>query len=483
MQSRTPIKDRPDLDTLVAYLKHSGSFAEVGRRFGIDRNSLCVWWTRNSHKFDHIQPLPMPDIDDTPTAPDASVIGGFDQHGVGTFTFTNARGVPPRAELDALLEHLGEDPTFYRWIPKRVDLRWADNSAAWQRDPSDRGINHSAYTGPTETSGGTVVMQCVRKTAADLAAERLTADLANMPRIRIQEGPRYRCSVCGDQFDTSVVGSAWCSTECRDSDTPAADFGVIRHIIIPDTQVDPGTPTDHLVWAGQWVREHCAGQRVRIIHLGDHWNMGSLSSYDAGTAKAEGRRIRDDLDAGNRAFQVLDEAIGTDPLWDFHFLFGNHEDRINRYVNSHPEAEGFLSFDNCVTPARWERHGYLEPVELNGISYAHYFYNPNTGKPYSGEIEGRIRQVGRSFVMGHQQGLRIGHVYAGGERRIGVAAGSFYQHDEGYKGPQGNNSHWRGIVVLNDVEEGSADPMPVSLDYLCRRYAGHRLADHEGVVV
>ena len=55
-----------------------------------------------------------------------------------------------------------------------------------------------------------------------------------------------------------------------------------------------------------------------------------------------------------------------------------------------------------------------------------------------------------------------------------------YQHDESNKGPQGN-AHWRGIVVLNDVEDGSFDPMPVSLDYLCRRYAGHRIADHTGV--
>jgi hypothetical protein len=47
-------------------------------------------------------------------------------------------------------------------------------------------------------------------------------------------------------------------------------------------------------------------------------------------------------------------------------------------------------------------------------------------------------------------------------------AGSAYQHDEKYLGPQGD--HWRGILVLNEVHEGNFDLMEVSLPYLSRRY-------------
>src|SRR5690606_33924432 len=128
---------------------------------------------------------------------------------------------------------------------------------------------------------------------------------------------------------------------------------------------------------------------------------------------AEGARVKADLEAGNRAFEILDEAMGDDPLWEKHFLFGNHEDRITRYVNEHPELEEFLSLDNCVTPPSWQRHDFRDVLWLDGVAYSHYFYNPNTGKPLGGEsIETRLKQVGHSFVMGHQQGLKMGMHYA-----------------------------------------------------------------------
>jgi len=35
--------------------------------------------------------------------------------------------------------------------------------------------------------------------------------------------------------------------------------------------------------------------------------------------------------------------------------------------------------------------------------------------------------------------------------------------------PQGNR-HWRGIVQLNEVKDGSADVCELSIDYLKRKY-------------
>lgn len=48
-----------------------------------------------------------------------------------------------------------------------------------------------------------------------------------------------------------------------------------------------------------------------------------------------------------------------------------------------------------------------------------------------------------------------------------------YQHDEGYKGYQGNH-HWRGVVMLNDVKDGNFDPGFISLEYLRSRYGAKK---------
>jgi hypothetical protein len=58
---------------------------------------------------------------------------------------------------------------------------------------------------------------------------------------------------------------------------------------------------------------------------------------------------------------------------------------------------------------------------------------------------------------------------ADGALLTAVIAGSCYEHDELYLGPQGNK-HWRGFLVLNDVRDGQFDLMPVSIDYINRKY-------------
>ena len=53
-------------------------------------------------------------------------------------------------------------------------------------------------------------------------------------------------------------------------------------------------------------------------------------------------------------------------------------------------------------------------------------------------------------------------------------SGSYYLHDESYRGPQANNE-WRGIVVKNQVLNGNYDIMELSMSYLCRKYEGVEL--------
>lgn len=241
-----------------------------------------------------------------------------------------------------------------------------------------------------------------------------------------------------------------------------------RFVVIPDTQVKPGVPTDHLAWAGRYIAEK---KPDVIVHLGDHWDFPSLSSYDKGKKCFEGRRYKADVDAGNAAMDLLLDPIrkarGYNP--EMHFLIGNHEQRMERLIESEPWLEGLVGYDNLALDG-WTVHGFLKPVELDGILFSHYFANPLSGRPIGGTAHNLLAKVGKSCIMGHRQVFDVAMMdLPDGTQRRALIAGAFYQHREDYKGAQGNG-HWRGLVVLNEVQDGSWDQMDVSLDFLRRRY-------------
>ena len=249
------------------------------------------------------------------------------------------------------------------------------------------------------------------------------------------------------------------------------------HIWIPDPQLTPGEPVDQMEWAGRYIAENYDRKNVTVINGGDHYNLGSLSSYDRkGGVLMEGQRLTDDIEVGDVGWDLLSEPMHRMKRKPRKVaLRGNHEERLYRFMRDDATFDGSWDLDYAEAWG-WEIHEYLEPVIIDGIAYAHYFYNEGSGRPYTGEIPGRLAKIGMSFTQGHQQGLRFGLRSTVGGRQYGLVAGSFYIHEEAYRGPQ-QRDEWRGIVVCHQVEEGAYDPMFVSLDFLCRRFTGLTLAD------
>lgn len=250
--------------------------------------------------------------------------------------------------------------------------------------------------------------------------------------------------------------------------------GYKRHLIIPDTQLKHGVPLDHMRWIGQAIQEY---KPDTIVHLGDHWDMESVSRHsNPGSVDKENKRIAKDIEAGNKGLEILDAYMGGYEPERKILLRGNHENRLDRFINENPVVAGVVG-DHLFNDRQlgWEVIDYFRGspgmVEVDGVAYAHYFANPNTGQPIGGTIQNRLSKIGQSFVQGHQQGLLQGNIqHATGRIRHGIVAGSSYLHDEDYKGMA--NAHWRGIVVLNEVNKGQFCEMPLTVNYLCDKYEG-----------
>lgn len=249
------------------------------------------------------------------------------------------------------------------------------------------------------------------------------------------------------------------------------------HLVIPDIQAKPGVDLSHLRWIGQYIMDK---KPDVIICLGDFADMPSLCAYDKGKKSFEGRRYKEDIKAAQNAMVKLLEPMHEwnaqqratkhaqykPEMW---LTLGNHEERILRVSEMQPELDGVVSYDD-LPYEDWQVVDYLVPIDIDGITYVHYLSNPMTGKPYGGTAANQILKASKSFIVGHKQTLDITTRFTiGGIQQWGIIAGACYLHDEGYKGPQGND-HWRGIIYLHRVQNGSFDPMFISLDYLKERY-------------
>ena len=252
-----------------------------------------------------------------------------------------------------------------------------------------------------------------------------------------------------------------------------------RHLVIPDTQVRPGDDLKFLECIGNYIVEK---RPDVVVCIGDFADMPSLSSYDQGKKSFEGRRYKDDLMATEAGMMALLNPIRklNRELKSKHdkryrprriLTLGNHEDRITRAVESDAKLEGTIGLgDLGYEKFGWEVYPYLDVVVVDGVAYSHYFPSGQLGRPCT-SARAMLNKMHMSCVAGHQQGRDIAFGRrADGTEITSIIAGSCYEHNESYLTPM-TNKHWRGVLMLQNVEQGQFDEMLVPLTYLKANYA------------
>src|SRR6478736_1083637 len=175
-----------------------------------------------------------------------------------------------------------------------------------------------------------------------------------------------------------------------------------QHLVIPDCQVRPGVPIDHLSWIGNYVNEK---RPDVVVNLGDFADMHSLSSYDLGKASSEGARYVDDIEATRAAMRRLMKPIKYKP--ELHFTLGNHEDRIDRHVEANPSLVGALSISDLkYKESGWKVYPFLKVATIDSVEYCHYFISGSMGRPVS-SARALLTARHRSAIMGHVQHREI----------------------------------------------------------------------------
>jgi len=251
------------------------------------------------------------------------------------------------------------------------------------------------------------------------------------------------------------------------------------HFVLPDCQVRPGDNLEYLGCIGKYIAYK---KPDVIVNLGDFADMSSLSTYDVGTKAFEGRSYKADVEAAKAGMDKLMNPIiaeqgrlkrNKEKQWNPKMILtlGNHENRINRAINSDRKLSGLISTDDLrYKEYGWQVHDFLNVVVQDGIAYSHYMVSGVKGLAVQSPTL-MLNKKHMSCIVGHQQGRQIAYAQrADGKQMTAIISGSCYEHDEPYMGPQGNQ-HWRGAWILYNVNDGAFDELPVPLDYIKSKYA------------
>lgn len=244
--------------------------------------------------------------------------------------------------------------------------------------------------------------------------------------------------------------------------------------VMADRQVKPNIPLDYLRWQGLYL---AAEKPDVILDIGDFADMPSCSMHETvGSKSFAAQNYKEDILAVHRGMKAFMEPIQAEMKrtgWSPRLIMclGNHEHRITRTLEAIPKLDGLIGLPDL----EYERWGFevipfLQPIEIAGITFAHYFPSGQMGRPIS-SARAMITKLHTSAVAGHQQGRDIAFgKRANGKQITCIIAGSAYIHDEDYLNPQTNN-HWRGFYMLNDCIDGEFEEKAVSMKYLRRRYS------------
>lgn len=136
---------------------------------------------------------------------------------------------------------------------------------------------------------------------------------------------RQACQIeLNKQIEGGVSGNDYTNLEVKEKPSLGAVKKKPTILVIADTQAKSEENLEYLLWVGHYIAEK---KPDIIVHIGDHYDFPSLSSYDKGKSSSEGRRLYKDIEAGNTGFEYLNMAMKDIPDYNPRkvFCLGNHE--------------------------------------------------------------------------------------------------------------------------------------------------------------
>lgn len=230
----------------------------------------------------------------------------------------------------------------------------------------------------------------------------------------------------------------------------------MRVAFIGDTHADPNHDSSLRRFTD--MGEYLAPEDCDIVcQVGDWYDMPSITDH-RGRLEGEGDRYALDIEVGNQALAQFMRPFRKRKRKMPHFIFlvGNHEYRIDRYIQQNPKLAGSIGFnkDTHFDKWGWEVVPFGRYRNIGGFYCTHHILG-KAGRPVA--LGPTFTKRGVSLVVGHtheSHHIKIPRQagYSHG-LDVGCMTRSDYANAEDWSAPN-EHSTWRGIHIMEGVADG-----------------------------
>jgi hypothetical protein len=241
-----------------------------------------------------------------------------------------------------------------------------------------------------------------------------------------------------------------------------------RALIFSDLQI-PYEDKRSLAAVEKYMKDH---DWDYVGYIGDFVDMDCISSHNANNLRAvEGKSIQADYDYANR---LLDRHQRLAPNAKWFLIEGNHEYRVERYLDAAPTLRGSIEVEKGLRlkerGIKWVRN--WSKGEVYRIGKANFIHGLYTNDFHSKRT---VQVMGASTFFGHTHDIQSYSAVLRGDNStiVGQSIGCLCQYDQSYL--RGRPTKWQqGFAVFHFLPDGN-------YNYYIPRLFNHRFVAPEGV--
>lgn len=202
-----------------------------------------------------------------------------------------------------------------------------------------------------------------------------------------------------------------------------------------------------------------------IVLIGDFLTMECLSSWENNKREImDNNYLSLEIKKGKETLDILSK-LNIQII----YIKGNHEFRLDKYINYHRATKGILELEKLLDLSNRNIPliDYRKQLIINNVSFTHIPISAN-GQPLNclNICRAALNIFGNSVVFGHTHQLKIEHsTRLNTPFQMAVNVGCFFEEDPDYLDGAAVN-YWKGVVFMDIQKDGKFDLKTVSMESL-----------------